>query len=197
MSRIRTEDQRYKRHIYRGLNIANSIIKVGSISDDNLRDLIEDSAGYKNIYSKARAEEFLVHKDTVSFSILEHDLDCFPNEDLVKGSLQDHENIQIAIDDLLFNFKDHVVFNCIMVLLPIGGIIRYHMDRGIFLDNTRRFHLPVISSGVVFKTTDGIYEMKTGFWYELKNKRYHAVENRGNIDRLHLIVDLYKKEETI
>lgn len=51
-------------------------------------------------------------------------------------------------------------------------------------------HIPIISNAdVLFHVGDTSITMQEGEMWEINNRREHAVENQGAIDRVHLILD--------
>jgi hypothetical protein len=78
----------------------------------------------------------------------------------------------------------------LLVNLKTGGRIRPHVDTGFSLMNCCRVHIPITSNErVVFTINDEVKVMKEGEMWEVNNARTHAVENQGETDRVHLIID--------
>lgn len=84
--------------------------------------------------------------------------------------------------------------------LPAGMVIGAHKDSGIFLETYTRIHIPLISND---KVSFGVKEgndwrtqyLEPGKFYALNNcKTFHAVHNKSNVSRYHLIVDVKKQE---
>ena len=79
----------------------------------------------------------------------------------------------------------------IVKLLPNSEVLP-HVDSGIVLEKTRRFHLPIkTNSNVKFYSEQNEFYLKPNFWYELQNKKVHSVKNNSDEDRIHLICDIY------
>ncbi len=56
-----------------------------------------------------------------------------------------------------------------------------------------RLHIPLATNpGVIFTTDDGECHMEVGKAYEFNPRAPHAVENRGETVRAHLIIDVVK-----
>lgn len=75
--------------------------------------------------------------------------------------------------------------------LPPGSSIAEHMDEGLYADYYDRFHICLQGDeGNTFKCGGETYHPKPGevFWFNHKLK--HSVENSGQVDRIHMIVDL-------
>ena len=67
-----------------------------------------------------------------------------------------------------------------------------HTDRGEYLSAVRRFHIPIITNDLVSYTVNGeTVNMKEGECWEINNQRPHSVLNDSDIDRVHLLVDIF------
>ena len=75
--------------------------------------------------------------------------------------------------------------------LIAGGEIPTHNDNGYYLEGIHRCHIPIITNNQVDFTVNGeVITMKVVECYEINNKIHHRVQNNGEIDRVHLIVDI-------
>jgi quercetin dioxygenase-like cupin family protein len=70
-------------------------------------------------------------------------------------------------------------------------VIPRHRDKGPLTAKTHRIHVPVITnSGCIFSVGDESKNLKAGQIWIIDNvNRYHSVENNGDSDRVHLIID--------
>ena len=80
-----------------------------------------------------------------------------------------------------------------LVKLMPGGVIGEHIDPGAYFLNHYRFHVPFITDpDVVFygesRKTQG--HMPEQYLSQLANRRLHSAENKSNVERIHLIVDI-------
>lgn len=74
--------------------------------------------------------------------------------------------------------------------LPPGGVIAPHSDRHI-LAQVHRLHVPLIThDGVEFIIDGGAFHLKPDTLYDLNNVVTHAVYNRSDVMRVHLLVDM-------
>jgi hypothetical protein len=74
--------------------------------------------------------------------------------------------------------------------------IDLHMDHGPYLSKVRRHHVPLITSELVdFCVGSDKVNMKVGECWEINNNRPHSVQNNGNEDRIHVIIDIMPKIE--
>jgi hypothetical protein len=87
-------------------------------------------------------------------------------------------------------------FNCplqtvrLMRLLP-GSLIKEHCDHDLrFEDGTVRIHIPVVTNDDVDFRLNGIRcPMPAGSCWYLRLSDPHRVANRGNSERVHLVID--------
>jgi aspartyl/asparaginyl beta-hydroxylase len=76
-----------------------------------------------------------------------------------------------------------------------GAMIRRHVDQSLVLLASHRVHLPLSTNqDVEFFIGNQSYHMPVGSMFELNNRLQHAVENKGQTDRVHLIVDYLPPE---
>lgn len=72
-----------------------------------------------------------------------------------------------------------------------------HVDAGYHLENTHRIHLCIkTNDDVDFIVNDEKIELKEGLLFEINNQREHAVFNRSSENRLHLIIDWGKENDS-
>jgi hypothetical protein len=79
----------------------------------------------------------------------------------------------------------------LLVNLPSGKLIPFHIDSGFTLASCRRIHIPIQTNENCFFTVgNDKRNLKLGELWEINNdKIQHSVENLGETDRIHLIVD--------
>ena len=99
------------------------------------------------------------------------------------------------LESLLQSISDYYtgegyVVRALLVRLKPHGAIPPHTDQGYSLLHCRRIHIPVITTDNVEFTVGGEQRaMKEGEVWEINNAREHAVYNRSDNKRVHLIVD--------
>lgn len=95
------------------------------------------------------------------------------------------------ISKILENYpKGGEVINALFPLLPAGGVIPPHQDRGPLLTISHRIHVPLILNPDVEFLVDGKrVALNEGVPFELPNQQQHSVRNRGAEDRIHLLFD--------
>jgi aspartyl/asparaginyl beta-hydroxylase (cupin superfamily) len=81
--------------------------------------------------------------------------------------------------------------------LAPGGEVAEHRDVGPALVMVHRCHLPVVTNKDVSFLVDGEdFYLAPGIAYEFDNTRRHAVRNRSDSRRVHLICDIMPRELT-
>jgi len=69
--------------------------------------------------------------------------------------------------------------------------ISSHVDEGAYCQIYDRYHIVIQTNPLVkFKCEDEEVHMAEGSIWWFDNKRVHSVENRGNIPRIHIILDI-------
>ncbi|MDO7842795.1 aspartyl/asparaginyl beta-hydroxylase domain-containing protein [Sphingomonas immobilis] len=75
--------------------------------------------------------------------------------------------------------------------LPAGATVQRHVDGAPALVASHRCHLPVLTNDAVSFMIGGVdHHLEAGSVYEFDNTRPHAVFNRGETRRVHLICDV-------
>jgi hypothetical protein len=88
-----------------------------------------------------------------------------------------------------YDFKNYLCF--IAKLLP-KQTVGMHIDRGSFLDQCHRVHIPIkTNSQVYYIIENSRYSWEKNKIYEFDNTRMHGVENNSDEDRIHLLFNLY------
>jgi aspartyl/asparaginyl beta-hydroxylase (cupin superfamily) len=87
-------------------------------------------------------------------------------------------------------YGDGEIIRIELVTLPAKSKVKNHKDYGNSLENDPRIHLVIQTNDDVVFTVDGEKKnMKVGELWEINNTKYHSVENNGNTDRVHMIID--------
>lgn len=116
----------------------------------------------------------------------------FPRKSTLNSN--EHKHFEM-FEEHLFAIEQSVSLTAkraILVKLPAGNSINRHKDTGEFLSKNKRIHLPVITNSLCsFVVDDEEMVIPEGELWEINNTgKYHSVHNRGEIDRIHLIVDM-------
>jgi len=100
----------------------------------------------------------------------------------------DINNLQNLINKNLSNGK---IESVLLIKLSKYSIIPVHRDHGVYLMSHNRIHIPIITHpNVTFQVGNDIKHLKPGEIWEINNnEKPHAVNNKSNIDRIHMIID--------
>lgn len=78
----------------------------------------------------------------------------------------------------------------VLLKLQAGQAIPRHVDGGLSLPFVHRIHTPIITNPGVQFTVDGeTRHLAEGEIWEINNMTVHAVQNNGDEDRVHLVLD--------
>lgn len=91
-----------------------------------------------------------------------------------------------------YHYPEPETCRVMLVKLKAGQCVAPHRDVGKSFEHAHRIHVPVISSpGVRFLVGDDDCYLAPGHAYEINNLIRHAVMNASELDRVHLIFDLF------
>jgi len=103
------------------------------------------------------------------------------------------ESVEIIKDILKVKYGEGKLTSIEIAKLPAGAEVARHIDKGYSLESNPRIHLVLQTNNDVIFTVDGEDKnMKVGELWEINNTKKHSVRNKGNIDRIHMIID-YKQ----
>jgi hypothetical protein len=164
-----------------------------------------DVSGFKKIIKEAdldwdkfdfRQKRGDTHKETKSIPIIFDESFSLSKFTLTENYPIFKEEI-LKLEQYLLDAinEDGYIFRAIIVNLPAGKSIPPHKDSGASLVVPRRIHIPIDTNSKCFFTVGEVSKsMKEGEIWEINNdKKRHSVENGGDTDRIHLIVDFLKK----
>lgn len=144
--------------------------------------------------NKDRQVLYEVHKETNSIFIYDHE------NTWVLGDKYDLKvnNSQSVMADLvspivksLESIHDGKVGKCIFIKMPAHKSVGEHMDRMDYLGAVRRHHIAITTNEeVLFFVNKEPKHMRVGECWEINNSRLHSVENNGESDRIHLMIDI-------
>jgi hypothetical protein len=84
-----------------------------------------------------------------------------------------------------------VAVKAMLALLPAGCEIPAHEDTFDSLVYVHRCHLPLRTHEAVELSVGGtVHYLREANWYEINNQATHQVNNKSDVDRIHLIVDI-------
>jgi len=89
------------------------------------------------------------------------------------------------------NIGEVKVRQAMLTKLNAHTVIPRHRDRGPLTSKTHRIHVPIITNmKCIFNVGEESRNLEAGKIWIIDNvDRYHSVENNGECDRVHLIVD--------
>lgn len=80
--------------------------------------------------------------------------------------------------------------------MAAGGIIQPHRDANPAAKWPHKIHVPIVTNDqVVFRVEGAQYVIPEGEAVEVNNMGTHAVDNRGDTDRIHLIFEYYDPDQ--
>jgi len=84
------------------------------------------------------------------------------------------------------------ICSAVLTKLPAGKQINLHRDKGEFFDDTIRIHIPIVTNeNCIFRVGRETRVMRVGEVWEICNHgKVHGTENKGDTDRIHLMLDL-------
>lgn len=135
-----------------------------------------------------RQKIFKPHLQTLTIPIL---LDEFLSEPKTKWYKTFKAVLSQLEKQLIKYYGPGSIERCILVKLPAHACISEHIDSGIFLERTKRIHLPLITNPDVLFCVGGEEKyMKPGELWEINNNnKLHGVKNNGSKDRIHMVLD--------
>jgi hypothetical protein len=144
--------------------------------------------------NKDRQILYEVHKETSSIFVYDHS-NAWAIGDKYDLKINDSQSVMIdlvsPIVKTLESIHDGKVGKCVFIKMPAHKSVREHVDRMDYLGAVRRHHIPITTnSDVVFFVNKESKNMKVGECWEINNNLLHSVENNGETERTHLMVDI-------
>jgi hypothetical protein len=169
-----------------------NFVYIDTVNIDNEKKIIDNISEEEWLNFDFRQKTFDVHKETMTVPLL---FDTKFDE----NSLQYHyypyfKNLLYSIEDKIYKkYKKNIkIVRAILVNLPSMKQIPEHIDSGWSLSTSRRFHIAIKTNSECIISVGG--EKKNilpGEIWEINNSnKFHYVENNGNCNRVHLIIDL-------
>ncbi len=157
-------------------------------------------ASHLNKYSEewfqdeSRQKMFPVHKETSSVFIYDHSALWKEGEEYqlsVNNSQKEMIDLVSEIVTKLELIHDGKVGKCLFIKLPSKKNVGEHTDKLEYLGAARRHHIPIVTNDrVSFFVNGEKKQMRVGECWEINNSHVHSVENNGDSDRIHLMVDI-------
>ena len=155
-----------------------------------LRKKIEQIPAAKWLESE-REKLFAVHKDTQSLLVVLFEDFKHEKPEYLEPYFELQNELKPAVDRIADYYQNNgFIVRVLLAKLLAGGKIPHHTDAGYSLMNCHRVHIPVITNDeIVFFVGGEEKNMQVGEFWEINNSVDHAVENRSNEDRIHIIID--------
>ena len=143
-----------------------------------------------------RERLFDVHRDTHALLLVHFEDVKFKEPEYRALYSEFGDLLQPVIDYISSYYRDNgFVVRILFARLVAGGKIPQHTDAGYSLLNGHRVHIPIITNDQVdFHVGEELINMRVGELWEINNGTMHSVRNRGDKDRVHLIIDWMPNE---
>ncbi len=142
-------------------------------------------------WDSERGQRFDVHIDTRSLDLIHffRDENTKPEYRELYFELQDE--LKPVVDSIASYYQNNgFLLRMLLTKMPPGSEIAKHTDFGPALMNCHRVHIPITTNDkVVFVVGGEKKNMQVGEFWEIDNALKHSVENQGDEDRIHLIID--------
>ena len=155
-----------------------------------IRNKIERFSDAKWLESE-RERRFDVHRDTQALLLIHFEDFEYTKPDYRELYVELQNELKPAVDYIAKYYQNNgFVVRLLLARLLAGGKIPKHTDAGYSLLNCHRVHIPIITNDKVVFTVGGEEKnMQVGELWEINNGLVHTVENQGDEDRIHLIID--------
>ncbi len=157
---------------------------------DAIRSKIEPISAAEWLESE-RERLFDVHRDTQALLLIHFEDFKYKKPDYRERYFELQNELKPVLDYIDDYYQNNgFIVRLLLAKLLAGGKIPHHTDAGYSLLNCHRVHIPIITNDqVVFFVGGEEKNMQVGELWEINNGLDHAVENRGDEDRIHLIID--------
>jgi hypothetical protein len=177
------------------MNQNETFINHGKIEVDNFLKIIDENNLDWDEYSDRQNKYNTEHVHTKTIPIIFDKSFNFKHLKIIPTEhypLFENEILKIEEEIKLNTGEDGKIMRALLVKLTTGKSIRPHIDTvGFSLVICRRIHIPIqTNNNCYFTVGDDRRNLKIGELWEINNdKKTHSVDNFGNSDRIHLIVD--------
>ena len=153
---------------------------------NKLVQLPEDAWGHSD-----RENNFKPHQQTQALLLIYDDDFRHYNPTYLDLYSQFEDELKPLLDFIAENFHHNgFVVRLIFTKLQGHGKIPTHSDKNYSLLKCHRIHVPITSNDHVFFWVGGEQKvMRPGEMWEINNATVHAVDNRSDEDRIHMIID--------
>lgn len=185
------------------MNFQGNFLHLGDIDIEPLKTLVLELTEADWAQNSARQKKFEVHKDTQFIGLVYDEdfrhmnatrrplLEKFSVElrPVLKLIADHYENSPETFSKFGRDVNGYFVRISLAKLFSKGHIVE-HRDMNFSLCHAHRVHIPIITNEeVTFKVGNEFVNLKAGEVVEINNRRKHAVMNKSDEDRVHLILD--------
>lgn len=118
-----------------------------------------------------------------------------PHQDRTDDVVRVLEAFEPANQWMKNTYPDYTFIKCEINWLFPGDMLPYHRDPNWWHEHSHRIHIPVTTNPDCFWLVEGREtHLDVGRHYEINNRRFHAMINRGTTPRLHLVFDLLEND---
>ncbi len=185
------------------MNFSGNFRVIGEIDIAELRSIAQQFSDEQWDNLSIRQQRYEVHKHTQTIGLV-YDPDFRHSH---PTRLPPLKLFEAALKPALWMIADHFeqtpagkalvqenglgyFIRATLVKLRAGAGIAAHRDMNFSLTHSHRVHIPLITNDrVLFTVGNETINMREGTIYEINNRRVHSVENKGDEDRVHLILD--------
>jgi hypothetical protein len=180
---VKPDDFNFK--FYKKYDVSDILNSVKKINDEwNIYDFRQNRK-----YSERRNP----HLYTNTFVIQYHSFDWNFGDKII-SEVKDPAMLDVVskiVNDLEL-MCNGVSGRVLLIRLLANRDVSEHTDKGEYLSAVRRFHIPIITNELVSYTVNGeTINMKEGECWEINNQKPHSVLNDSDIDRVHLLIDIF------
>lgn len=169
---------------------------IGSYDIKNILKYIENFSSEWFIDTSRQDAKYLERRNphlyTNTYVIQDYDLN-WKFGDPFAPELKD-KNAYDMVSDIIKELEEKFVGKAARVLLiklNSKSDVSIHTDGGDYLSSVNRCHIPIVTNNLVTYTVDQeSLHMKPGECWEINNFKPHSVNNNGDEDRIHLLIDI-------
>lgn len=177
--------------------LPNHFLKIGEVDTTPILNWINSKTEADWLADSMRQTKFAVHKDTQSIVFKWCENTSTTGEVTTTNYYASFahlvEPILTKIQEF-YNYPKPTIRKMMLAKLRAGGVITEHTDGAIALRLVHRIHVPITTNNDVhFYISGKDHKFGVGEIVEIDNVRFHAVENFGKEDRIHLIIDYYRE----
>lgn len=185
------------------MNFPDNFNYIGNVDISELARLVDELTEEDWHSDSYRQNRYEAHRETQTIPLV-YDADFRHSHPTRLPALQKYQQAIYPILELVADhfentddgqalIKQHGLGYFIrtsLVRLVHDGVIPAHQDGNFSLTHSHRVHVPVVTNeDVEFTVGEQTIVMTAGEVIEINNRRAHSVSNKGELPRIHLILD--------